>query len=309
MDHVANRCVVASAAALVAGGLIVGLAPTMLESLPDVQVRDVDLSAINVHANAVADTVENHVRPDTAGVGDFAQHQFNLGDLLFGRGDDAFGGLNGSSPDLSDLALDEEALKSLLGGGLDPAMFQGLLPTIDAGAPNIGVPGGVFGGSDASSAASAASAAGSAATAAITAAVQGLSAAQQAFTAGVAQAELQLNESLVQAQAAAAQQLSGDNPELSSVISVIFNANNTVLAHDEAALNSILGVNLGGSELQSSLLASFDSDSAAAQADWGNFLQTFSSADIEDLLRAFQADNLIPVLTDMDWGSLFTGLF
>lgn len=300
MKHLAHRCGTVGAAALAVGGMVAALTP-MNQSLPDVQIRDFDLataSAANVDPGPMLDVAENHVRADLAGTGDVDSQHITLGDLLFDRGDGELG--DGSSFTVGD--LDQDALNELLGGsgGFDPQSLLGTaMPPLglDFGVPTPSVAG-FTGGSE--------QAAGSAAAGAFTGivlAMQGLPAAQQAFNAAVIAMEQEFNSTLVAAQAAAAERLFGDNPDVNEAVNWIFALNNTVLAQHEDAFNSLFGISF---DTQSSLLSHLDVD--LTEADWTTLLG-FSPDEFNEIVDAIQADNLSLLLGNIDWSNLFDGLF
>lgn len=293
MEHLAHRCATVAAAALAVGGLVAALTP-MTQSPPDLQIRDFDLAAVrNVDAGPVVDVAENHVRADLAGTGDPDTQQISLGDLLLGRGEGDVG--DGSTFNAGD--LDQNALSELLGGGFDPqSMLAVVPPDVDLGGV-VTPTAGVFGGTE--------QAAGTAAASAVTGiavALQGLPAAYQAFAAAVAAIESDLNSSLVAAQVAAAEQLFGDNPEVNDVVNWIYSVNNTLLAQNESAFNSLFGIPF---DAHSSLLGHLDP--GLADADW-NVLLGLSPDDFNDIVQALQADNM-SLLGSIDWASWFSGLF
>ncbi|MEO8814603.1 MAG: hypothetical protein ABI307_02875 [Mycobacterium sp.] len=305
MEQVARRWVTLTAAALTAGGLVVALAPVM-ESLPDVQIRDFDLAAsLQNNPQPQIDTIENHIRPDLVGTGDVDQSHVGLGDLLFGRDYGTLNGFTDPTSATSELTLDQNLLSSLLGAGFDPeALRDGLLlsPNLSDPADLNGITptSGLFGGNDQGAA--------NAGAAFVTSIAQALPAAQQALYAGIAAAELEFNNALTSAQATAVEQLGGGS-NVTEAANWIFTANNTMLVHDEVGLNNLLGLNLDTASIQNSLLAEFDPGGAAAQTDWNSLLTALTPADFNDIIAALQADNVSLLLGSMDWSSLFPGVF
>jgi hypothetical protein len=287
MEHLAQRCATVAAAALAVGGLITALTPTT-QSLPDVQIQDFDLAAANVDPTSILETLESHVRPDMVGSGDGDASQIDLGALLTGNGEGELG--DGSTFHAGD--LDESALNALLaeGGGFHAESVFGTLPVVPdlgaIGAPTVGAVGGTE------------QAAGSAAASAIVGislAMQGLPAAYQSLLTSIASAELAFNNSLVEAQLNVVGQFD-DGSAGSDIAHFIFIANNSIVAQNEQALNSLLGIDLNGATLQTSLFGGFDPGSAAFGADWDALLASFSP----DVTAAVLHDNLALLLTDLD---------
>ncbi|RRR47352.1 hypothetical protein EHH44_05710 [Mycolicibacter terrae] len=296
MEHLAYRCATVAAAALAVGGLVAVLTPTT-PSLPDVQIRDFALAGLptgHVDPGAGIDVAENHYGPSSVSAADFDPQQINLGDVLYSRGEDDLG--TGSEFNTGDLEHELSAILSA-GGGLDPQTVLGAVPVVDLGAVTPSV-GGAVGGSE-----QAVNSAVATTSTAIWALMTGLPALQQTFNAGVVAIEQELNNSLVAAQEAAAEKLFGDNPEVSDAVNWIFTLNNTVLAHNEAAFNSLFGIDY---DPHSALLGNMDP--GLAEADWSTLLQ-FSPDDFNEIVNAIQADNLWLLLGNIDWASLFAGLF
>jgi hypothetical protein len=300
MKHVV-RPYIGVGAVLATGGLIAA-APAVTPSLPDVQVRDFGLTAsLQANLDSPIDVIQNHVQQALTGGSDLDQSQIGLGDLLFDRGDSALNGMTDPTPNVSDLTLDQSLLSSLLGTGFDAQTVQDSL-VIDPGAAGAsglggGGLGGLFGSGD-QGAINAANAVDNA----IISVVQGLPAAYEAFTSGVASMEEQLNSALVDAQAQAAGQLGSVDGDL---VNDVFEINNTVLAHSEDALNNLLGVPLSSDAVQAGLLGAFDP--ASAQVIW-NDLMGLGPADFTAIVNAASADNLLALLAGLDWSTLFPGL-
>lgn len=293
MEHLAKRCATVAAGAVAVGGLV-GILTSISPSLPDVQIGDVDLAAASIDVSPAIDVVENHVRPDFAGGGADDQ-QIDLGALLLGNGDDGLGA--GSTFAGGD--LDQSVVDVLTGGSLDPqALPLGLPFTPDLG--GLGVPaGGSLGGG-------AEQAVNSAAADAVTnlgIILQGLPDPQQTMTNAVIAMETGFNAALVAAQQAAAERLFGDNPDVNDAVNWIFSLNNTVLAQNEDAFNSMLGISFNA---QDSLLGHFDP--SIIDTDWTTMLG-FSPDQFNDIVSAIQADNLWLLLSGIDWDGLFDGLF
>lgn len=293
MERLAYRCTTVAAAALTVGGLVAMLNP-VTPSLPDVQIRDFDLVAANVDAHPVLDIVENHIRPDTVGGGGGEDQHINLGDLLFGPGNGSLG--TGSTFDVGD--LDESVLNELAGGNFDPQ-------NLPLGAPfgvDLGVleapTSGTFSGSEQAAATAAANA-----FAGMALMMPGIPEMQQALNAAIITFESEFNSSLVAAQEAAAERLFGDNPEVNDVVTWIFSLNNTVLAHNQDAFNSLFGISF---DTQSSLLSNFAPE--LSEMDWNTMLG-FSPQEFNDIVDAIQADNLALLLGHIDWSDWFSGLF
>ncbi|SNV62741.1 Uncharacterised protein [Mycolicibacter terrae] len=287
MEHLAHRCASVAAAALAVGGLVAALTPAT-QSPPDVQIHDFDMVAANVDANPVIETIENHVRPDMTGSGSGDIPQISLGDVLTGNGEGDLG--DGSTFNAGD--LDESALNALLGGGggFDAQSVAGAIPMgpdLGAfGAPTVGV----FGGTE-----QAASSVATSAFAGISMALQDLPAAYQSLLSGIATAELAFNSALMEAQLGVVGQFDDGSPA-SEIAHFIFIANNSIVAQNEQALNSLLGIDLGSAELQNSLFGDFDPGVAAFGADWDALLASFSP----DVVSAVLHDNLALLLTDLD---------
>ncbi|MGV0697884.1 hypothetical protein [Mycolicibacter sinensis] len=253
------------------------------------QIHDIDMAAANVDTNSIIETIENHVRPDMAGSGGTDEiQQINLGDLLTGNGDGELG--DGSPFNAGD--LDQSALDAVLGesGGFDAQSVMGTLPF----GPDLGVIGvpsvSAFTGTE-----TAASSAAASAFAGIALALNGLPAAYQSLLTGIASAELAFNNALVEAQLGVVGQLD-DGSAASEIAHFIFLANNSIVAQNEHALNSLLGIDLGGDTLHNSLFGDFDASSAAFGADWDALLASFSP----DVVSAVLHDNLALLLTDLD---------
>ncbi|MEB3021089.1 hypothetical protein [[Mycobacterium] crassicus] len=290
-----------AAAALAAGGLITALT-SMTQPLPDVQIRDFDLAATrNVDTSQLLETVENHIRPDLSGAGEGDGQNISLGDLLFGHGS---GDLGVGSNSSGDLVLDDEAVKALIGGGLDPQTLHdaGLtIAPIDLGAVGgagaaVATPttSGVLGGSEQAISAAAASM--------LSGMALALPAAYQAMTSAVAAIEADLNNALVNAQMEAADKLFGDNPEVNDVVNWIFTVNNTLLAQNESAFNSLFGIPF---DAHTSLLGHLDT--GMAEADW-SVLLGLSPGEFDEIVNAIQSDNF-SLLGSIDWAGLFASLF
>lgn len=299
MEHLAQRCAAVAAAALTTGGMIAVLTSMTQQTLPDVQISDFGLAGFataHVDTGPPVEMTENHYGPQGFGPdGSETQHN-SLADLLFDRGDGNFGA--GGSLNIGEL---ENELNAILsgGGGLDPQNPLDLVPPgVDLGAavPGIGssTTAGVLGGTETT--------AGAAAATAVTGIAVALPAAYQAFTTAIASMESELNGALVQAQQAAADQLFGDNPEVNDVVNWIFTVNNTLLAQNETAFNSLLGIT---ADVHGSLLGHLEP--AVAGADW-SVLFGLSPAEFDEIINALQADN-ISLLGSIDWAGLFNGLF
>lgn len=293
MEQLAQRCATVAAAALTVGGLIAALTP-MTQSPPEVQIRDFGLAAaLNVDASSIVETVENHVRPELSGTGDLDALQVSLGDVVFGRGDGELGA--GSTFNAGD--LDQNLWSELLGGGFDPQSLPGgVLVEPDLGvfaAPSTGT----FGGTDQAAASAAASA-----VAGISMFVQGIPAMQEALGAAVVAVESEYNAALVAAQMAAADRLFGDNAEANDVVNWIYSVNNSLLAQNESAFNSLFGITY---DAHSSLLSHLEP--GLADTDW-NVLAGLSPDDFNDIVNALQAGN-ISLLASLDWAAMFSGLF
>lgn len=293
MESLAYRCTTVAAAALTVGGLVALLNP-VTPSLPDVQIRDVDLVAANVDGHPVLDIVENHIRPDIVGGVGEEQH-INLGDLLFGPGDGSLA--TGSTFNVGN--LDESLFNELAGGNFDPQNLPLGVPFgVDLGVFEAPTSGTFSGGSE--------QAAGTAAATALTGIalmMPGIPEMQQALNSAIITMESEFNSSLVAAQEAAAERLFGDNPEVNDVVTWIFSLNNTVLAHNQDAFNSLFGISF---DTQSSLLSNFAPE--LAEMDW-NTLLGFSPEEFNDIVNAIQADNLALLLGHIDWSDWFSGLF
>lgn len=288
MEHLARRCATVATAAIAVGGLVTALTSTT-PSLPDVQIHDIDMAAANVDTNSIIETIENHVRPDTAGSGGTDEiQQINLGDLLTGNGDGELG--DGSPFNAGD--LDQSALDAVLSesGGFDAQSVMGTVPF----GPDLGVLGvpsvSAFTGTE-----TAASSAAASAFAGIALALNGLPAAYQSLLTGIASAELAFNNALVEAQLGVVGQLD-DGSAASEIAHFIFLANNSIIAQNEHALNSLLGIDLSGDALHNSLFGDFDAGSAAFGADWDALLASFSP----DVVSAVLHDNLALLLADLD---------
>ncbi|WP_233424655.1 hypothetical protein [Mycolicibacter heraklionensis] len=294
MEHLARRCATVAAAALGVSGLVAVLT-SMTPALPDVQIRDIDLAAANLDVTPGLDVIENHVRPDFVGSGGADGPYINLGSLLFGGGDDAYG--VGSAFNAGD--LDATVLNELTGGSFDPQ-------NLPLGAPftpdlsGLELPGaGAFSGGTEQTANTAAADA----VANFSLLLQGLPDPQQTLSAAVIAMESGFNSALVAAQQAAAERLFGDNPEFNDVVNWIFSLNNTVLAQNEAAFNDLMGISF---DTHDSLLGHFDP--AILDADWTTMLGLSPDA-FNDIVNAIQGDNLALLLGSIDWDGLFAGLF
>lgn len=287
MEHLAHRCATVAAAALAVAGMVTALTPTT-PSLPDLQIRDVDMASANVDTTSIIDTLESHVRPELAGSGVADEiQQINLGDLLTGNGDGELG--DGSPFNAGD--LDESALSALLsaGGGFDAQSVLGAAPVLPdlgvIGAPTVGVSG----------TEQAAGSAAASALAGLSMALNGLPAAYQSLLTGIANAELAFNNALVEAQLGVVGQLDGSDAA-SDIAHFVFIANNSIVAQNEQALNSLLGIDFSGDTLHNSLFGDFDPGSAAFGADWDALLASFSP----DVVSAVLHDNLALLLADLD---------
>lgn len=300
MDQIPRRCLGAAAALTVSG--MVAAITAVSPSLPDVQVRDFDLTASLVpNIASPVETFDDHVQPDLAGTGDLSQPQLGLGDLVLDHGAGSLNGVTDPSANFSDLSIDQNLLNNLLGGGFDANAIHDSLATVPgadaAGFDGSGL-GGAFGANDQGTANVA-----NAASAFVYTAAQGLPAAYTAFTQGVASLEGQLNSALVEAQAEALDKLLPGSVD-SDIVNGIFHVNNTVLAHNEDALNSLLGVS--APDAIQSLLSGFGGANAA-DATW-NTLMTLGPSDFTSIVNAVQADNLIVLLGSLSWTSLFPGM-
>ncbi|MEB3031387.1 hypothetical protein [[Mycobacterium] nativiensis] len=289
-----------AAAALAAGGLVTALT-SMTPPLPDVQIRDFDLAATrNVDTTQLLETVENHVRPDLSGAGEGDGQQISLGELLLGPGS---GDLGIGSTSEGNLVIDDEAVKALMGGGLDPQTLYDagltiapidLGPVVGVGAATAPTTAGALGGSE--------QAIGAAAASVLSGMALALPAAYQAMTSAVASIEADLNNALVNAQMEAAEKLFGDNPEVNDVVNWIFTVNNTLLAQNESAFNSLFGIPF---DAHTSLLSHLDT--GMADADW-SVLLGLTPGEFDEIVNAIQADNF-SLLGSIDWAGLFASLF
>lgn len=298
MDHLAQRCGATAAAALAAAGIVAALT-SMSQPLADVQIRDFDLSAINVDTSSPVETVENHVRPDLAGAGDGGGGaHVSLGEVLLGGGNDDL--LGGGSQSTGELSSDDEAIKLLSAGGLDPLVLQqgvaGVVEAVEAGAVGGTV------GPTTTSVLGGEQAIGAAAATLFTSIAADLPVAYQTITTAVAAMEAELNSALVNAQLAAADRLFGDSPEVNDAVNWIFSVNNTLLAQNESAFNSLFGIPF---DAHTSLLGHFEP--GLSEADWST-LFGLSPNEFSDVVNAIQADN-ISLLGSIDWAGLFGGLF
>ncbi|MFL0180819.1 MULTISPECIES: hypothetical protein [unclassified Mycobacterium] len=294
MEHLAHRCGTVAAAALGVGGLVAVLT-SMTPAMPDVQIRDIDLAAANVDVSPGLDVIENHVRPDFVGNGGADAQEINLGSLLFGSGDDAFG--IGSTFNAGE--VDETVLNELTGGSFDPQNLPIGVPfTPDLSGLEIPGAGAFSGGtSQAANIAAADAAAG------FSLMLQAIPDAREAMNAAIVAMQADFNNALVEAQQAAAERLAGDNPELNDVVNWIFSLNNTVLAQNEAAFNNMLGISF---DTHDSLLGHFDP--AILDTDWTTMLG-FSPDAFNDIVNMIQGDNLALLLDGIDWDGFFAGLF
>lgn len=290
MEHLAHRCATVAAAALAVGGLVAVLTPAT-RSQPDVQIRAFDLAnsaAANVDVNPGLEVAENQARIDFPGHGGLESQQVTLGDLLFGHGENELG--TGSPVDIGDI---EKELSELLGVGGTPDP-QSVLSVV----PSVVDFGGVAGPSVASfsgGSEQAANAAVASLTTGMYALMQGLPVAYQSLLSAIASAELAFNNALVEAQLGVVGQMDGDSAA-SEIAHFIFLANNAIVAQNEQALNSLLGIDLSGDALQNSLFGGFDPGSVAFGADWDALLASFSP----DTVSAVLHDNLALLLTDLD---------
>ncbi|MGB3473445.1 MAG: hypothetical protein WBA69_01535 [Mycobacterium sp.] len=294
MEYLAHRCGTVAAAALGVGGLVAVLT-SMTPAMPDVQIRDIDLAAANIDVSPGLDVIENHVRPDFVGNGGADAQEINLGSLLFGSGDDAFG--VGSTFNAGE--VDETVLNELTGGSFDPQSLPIGVPfTPDLGGLEIPGAGAFSGGtSQAANIAAADAAAG------FSLMLQAIPDAREAMNAAIVAMQADFNNALVEAQQAAAERLAGDNPELNDVVNWIFSLNNTVLAQNEAAFNNMLGISF---DTHDSLLGHFDP--AILDTDWTTMLG-FSPDAFNDIVNMIQGDNLALLLDGIDWDGFFAGLF
>jgi len=294
MEYLAHRCATVTAAALGVGSLVAALT-SMTPVLPDVQIRDFDLTAANVDVSPRLDVIENHVRPDFVGNGSADAPEINLGSLLFGSGADAYG--VGSTFHAGQ--LDASVLNELTGGSLDPqSLTIGVPFTPDLGGLEVPGAGAFTGGNGQSASIAAADAATN-----FSLLLQAIPDAQQAMNGAIVAMEAQFNSALVAAQQAAAERLFGDNPESNDVVNWIFSLNNTVLAQNEAAFNNALGISF---DTHGSLLGHFDP--AILDTDWITLLG-LSPEQFDEIVTAIQGDNLALLLGNIDWDGLFDGLF
>jgi len=294
MEYLAHRCVTLTAAALGVGSLVAVLT-SMTPALPDVQIRDFDLTAANVDVSPGLDVIENHVRPDFVGNGGADAEDLNLGSLLFGSGADAYG--TGSTFYAGE--LDVTVLNELTGGSFDPQSLPIGAPfTPDLGGLEVPGAGAFTGGNGQSASVAAADAAAN-----FSLLLQAIPDAQQAMNGAIVVMAAQYNSALVSAQQAAAERLFGDNPEVNDVVNWIFSLNNTVLAQNEAAFNNALGISF---DTHGSLLGHFDP--AILDTDWITLLG-FSPEQFDEIVTAIQGDNLVLLLGNIDWDGLFGGLF
>lgn len=293
MEHLIRRSAAVAASALTFGGLIAVLTPTNPD-LPDIQVRGVDLAAANVEAHPVLDIVENHVRPDVIGDAGYQGQYVDIGELLFGRGGENAGAGSGLDVD----ALSQDELTELTGGNFDPQNLPlGLQFDPDPGAFVTPTTGAVGGGEQAAGSAAASAAAG------IVWMMQAIPDLQQALNNAIVAAETEFNSALVAAQQAAADRIFGDDPAVNDAVTWIFSLNNTVLANNEAAFNSLFGI---AYDPHTTLLGGFAPEIAAV--DWETLLG-FSPDQFDQIIEALQADNLALLMGNLDWAGLFAGLF
>lgn len=294
MEYIAHRFAIVAAAALTVGGLVAALT-SMVPSPPDVQIRDFDLAAANIDLSPTLDIVENHVRPDYVGSGSADGPHIDLGDLLFGGGDDALGaGSAFNAGDISDALLNQ-----LAGGNFGPQELPSGVPSIP-GLGGVQLPtGGLFpGGTEQAINAAAADAVTN-----FGLFLQGLPDPQQMLSTAVITAQLGFNTALVAAQQAAVDRLFGDSPQINDAVNWIFSVNNTVLAQNEEAFNNLFGISFDPRE---SLLGHFDPQ--IIEADWATMLG-FNTDDFNEIVEALQSDNLVLLLGSIDWEDLFSGLF
>lgn len=294
MEYLTHRCATVTVAALGVGSLVAVLT-SMTPALPDVQIRDIDLTAVNIDVTPSLELIENHVRPDIVGsIGAEAEY-INVGSVLFGGSGDVYGA--GSTFDAG--AVDESVVNELLGGSFDPQNLPIGVPfTPDLGGLEL-PSAGVFGGGSGQ----AANAAVADMAANFSFILQALPDAQQVFNASIVAMEAEFNRALVEAQMAAAERLFGDNPEFDDLVNWIFSLNNSVLAQNEAAFNAMMGISYNP---QDSLLGHFDPE--ILNADWATMLG-FSPDQINEVVDAIQGDNLSLLLGSIDWDWLLDGLF
>ncbi|MCV7086676.1 hypothetical protein [Mycolicibacter hiberniae] len=293
MEQLAHRCLSVAAAALCVGGLV-GVLTSIAPALPDQQIRDIDLAAANVDVGPGLEIIDNHVRPDIVGSGGGDDGQFvDLGSMLYGSGDDAWG--VGTAMSTAD--LDETLLTELAGGNFDPQ-------TLLLGSPfaayigGVEVPGtGTFNGvaeQDATSVAANMMAG-------FSMFLNVVPETQQALNNLITTTQLEFNLALVAAQQAAADRLFGDSPELYEAVNWIFSINNSVLAQNQETFNSMMGISY---DTRPILLGNFD----LTEPDW-DALFAMGSAEFNEIIEALQADNLALLLGSIDWEGLFAGMF
>ncbi len=295
MEHLARRCATVTAAALGVGSLVAVLT-SMTPALPEVQIRDIDLAAANVDVIPGLDIIENHVRPDFVGSGGADAQYINVGSVLFGDGDDAYG--VGSTFHAGE--LDENVFNELTGGSFDPQNLPLGLPSFTPDLAGLELPGvGSFSGG----AGQAANIAAADAAAGFSLIMQAIPDAQQAMNAAIIAMEAEFNSALVAAQQDAADRLAAENPEFGDLVNWIFSINNTVLAQNQAAFNNMMGI---GFNPYDSLLGHFDP--AILNADWTTLLG-FSPDQFDEIVNAIQGDNLALLLGGIDWDGFFDSLF
>lgn len=294
MEYLTHRWATVTVAALGVGSLVAVLT-SMTPALPDVQIREIDLTAVNIDVTPSLDIIENHVRPDIVGsVGAEAEY-VNVGSLIFGNGDDAYG--TGATFDAG--VVDESVVNQLLGGSFDPQNLPIGVPfTPDLAGLEL-PSAGVFGGGSGQ----AVNAAAADVAANFSFILQALPDTQQALNSSIIAMEAEFNRALVEAQMAAAERLFGDNPEFDDLVNWIFSLNNSVLAQNEAAFNTMLGISYNP---QDTLLGHFDPE--ILNADWTTMLG-FSPDQVNQVVDAIQDDNLSLLLGSIDWDWLLDGLF
>lgn len=305
MDKSTVRRCITAAVALTAAGALAGAVPALTPALPDVQIREADLTAnVSDLQGSEINALYQHVQQEFSGSTDVVQHSIGVGDLFSTHDGLGLAG-SGPVPNADDVSLDDSSVSNLIGGGLDPAIIQGP-PIIDALPANVfpsGTAGGLFGATDqAISNAMANFIAFSAADA-----IPGLQAAYQAVTDGLVAAELAFNSALVNSQSASIDQYFGSNTPASDFIGWVFSLNNASLAQTETALNSLLGANFDPQVIHGSLVTALNSEGFTL-GDWAKLLG-IPPDELSQVVNAVAASNLFGLLGGTDLGSIFGGLF
>jgi hypothetical protein len=313
MEQVARRYI-AAAAALTAGSLVAAIF-TVTPALPDVQVRDADLAANPSGLDSQIDVFHDlfqrefgdnpdFFEPGVSGNADFTQSEFALEQIL--SDGNALNNAVNPTVDVGSLIpdYDQNTLNELPDGTLN---LEGVsqLPGISVDTPDVnGFDGASLGPGGLAGAGGQAASAGTAEATAISLAdaIPALQAAYDTFTAGVVNAELELNHALADAQAAAADKLFGEDSTGADVANWMFSVSNMMLAHNEDALNSLLGADADSGTLQDSLLVHFDANDLA-QAGWAALLG-LDPDDFDAVVDAAQSGSLSVLLN-----GLFPGVF